>query len=496
MRHFYIKLFLVLTFIVSFTVNLLSQSTVSTTINYSGGLGQGGCAVCGNDYWCINNPPAPNNGMIGQSAPAIEQTFFDPVPAGSIITNVTVQYWTASCYGAEIYGTFATSSSNSFVFPVANDGNAGCACSSNPCALTTSSSVSYPCGIPGYVYGGNNIFRLSASAPMCINRAVLVFSYYPANSLVPTISSSGTLCGGVGNVNLTASNGFASYHWSNGSWSQSISVSSPGTYVVTVTTVSGCNTITASATVVDNPIPSASASNTGPVCEGSSVTVSALPSGMTYNWSGPSGPMGNLQSYTGNATMSQAGIYYVTVTGAGGCTNTASTTLTVNPVPANDNCVNATIIGGVPYNSGVLPNNCATDDIPASSGCGSYSSNVWYRVTGTGQQMTASTNNAGTNFDTEIHVYSGSCGSFTEVACDDDGGSSNRSIASWCSLAGTTYYISVGHFSTTGGFGNYELTVSDMPVSAPTSVSASPNPICSGQSTTLTGTVGSGQEQQ
>ncbi len=363
MKNFYKKTIFVFVFAINFIFSAFSQSaTTSTTIYYSGFQACGGCAVCGADYWCTNTPLS----YCGNTAPIIEKTFFDPVPAGSIITNVTVNYWTASCQGAAIYGTFATSSTTSFVFPVAYDGNGGCLCSSNPCVLTTSASVSYPCGIPGYVYGGTNIFRLSSSEPMCINRAQLVFTYYPASTLVPSISASGPLviCSGVGSVVLTVNNGFSGYLWNTGAASQAITVTSAGTYTVTVTSTSGCNTLTASIIVANGTTPAASASS-GTYCDGQSATISALPLGMTYNWSGPNSMTGGLQSFTGTASSSIAGTYYVTVTNAEGCTSTASTVLTVNP---NNVTPIFTALG--PYCVGATPGSLPTSstNTPAITG--------------------------------------------------------------------------------------------------------------------------------
>ena len=79
------------------------------------------------------------------------------------------------------------------------------------------------------------------------------------NSLpsTPTISPSGstTFCSG-GNVTLTSSSG-ASYLWSTGATSQSINVSSSGSYTVRVTNSSGCLSASSSpVTVTVNSLPS------------------------------------------------------------------------------------------------------------------------------------------------------------------------------------------------------------------------------------------------
>jgi hypothetical protein len=137
------------------------------------------------------------------------------------------------------------------------------------------------------------------------------------------------------------------------------------------------------------------------------------------------------------------------------------------PSIPNDACANATNISSLPYSSGVLSTSGAVSDVPTStSGCSTFGSNVWYKVVGNNSQLTASTCNASTNFDTEIRVYTGSCGtlnSMVEVVCNDDDASCTfstvRSKVTWCSNNGVTYYITVGYYATTAVYGNYVLSV-------------------------------------
>lgn len=65
------------------------------------------------------------------------------------------------------------------------------------------------------------------------------------------------------------------------------------------------------------------------VCQGRSVTLDATPGGTQYNWSGPgiSNPNQQTQVVTPNGNV----VYSVTVTFAGGCTGTGTTTVFVNP---------------------------------------------------------------------------------------------------------------------------------------------------------------------
>lgn len=115
-----------------------------------------------------------------------------------------------------------------------------------------------------------------------------------------------------------------------------------GTYTITVrdantlcqSTISG---ITVSCTCA------ASASNTGPICQGQgNVTINAIIGGASYVWSGPSG----FSSTNSSATVSQAGTYTVTITYANGCSATATTAVQINTLPTITT-VNVACSGGV-----------------------------------------------------------------------------------------------------------------------------------------------------
>ncbi|HQL70853.1 MAG TPA: hypothetical protein PLA77_08475, partial [Bacteroidales bacterium] len=139
----------------------------------------------------------------------------------------------------------------------------------------------------------------------------------------------------------------------------------------------------------------------------------------SYYWTGPSGYTSTASSITNLV----AGNYNVTVSDAiGNCVWTNTAVLTGTAAPPNDNCANAFPVGALPVTSPVLSTQCATNDYNTGlPGCGgSFGANVWFTVVGTGNLMEANTVNASTNFDTEIHIFTGACGSLTEVACNDD----------------------------------------------------------------------------
>lgn len=128
-----------------------------------------------------------------------------------------------------------------------------------------------------------------------------------------------------GTTQLTASPGYT-YHWSDNSTNQSIIVSQAGTYSVTATnTNSGCSTV-ASVNVSLNAKPAISIAGATTFCEGGSTTLTANTEAQnTYIWS----------NNVANApiTVSTAGTYSITVTNANGCSQTATTNVTMYSKP-------------------------------------------------------------------------------------------------------------------------------------------------------------------
>jgi PKD repeat protein len=156
---------------------------------------------------------------------------------------------------------------------------------------------------------------------------------------LPTITATpapATICAG-GNVTLTAAGG-TTYTWGPAAGLSATTgssvVASPTattTYTITGTGANGCtNTTTKLVTV--NPLPTVTSSPASPsVCTGGNVTLTAG-GASTYTWS----PATGLSATTGSsvvATPTATTTYIITGTGANGCTNTTSQTVTVNPNP-------------------------------------------------------------------------------------------------------------------------------------------------------------------
>lgn len=130
---------------------------------------------------------------------------------------------------------------------------------------------------------------------------------------------------------------------------------------------------------------------------------------------------------------------------------------TASAQPVNDTCATAlpigcgeivtgTTVGAAPESLG----NCGTSDGSAGA--------VWYVFTGTGNEIVLTTCHAGSNYDTKLRVYTGSCAGLVCVTGNDDFSCAFNNLysrVSWVSTLGVDYYILVHGFS--GSQGNFEM---------------------------------------
>lgn len=130
---------------------------------------------------------------------------------------------------------------------------------------------------------------------------------------------------------------------------------------------------------------------------------------------------------------------------------------TVNdpPPPANDNFANATAVTTAIYtntvdNSGATTE--ATDPVPpcvANLSQSPSGKSVWWRYTA-GSTGTAVASTLSSSYDTVLSAYTGTAGSFTNVACNNDVSASVKQSQVQINVtSGTTYFFMVTAFDTT-----------------------------------------------
>ncbi len=146
----------------------------------------------------------------------------------------------------------------------------------------------------------------------------------PPTATIVNNSSTTVLTCVAPSISLTASGG-VSYFWNNNKGiTPTIAATEPGTYTVTVTSADGC-TDTESIVITEiKPLPPALITNhtgsTAITCTTSTINVTAS-GGVSYSWDND---LGN----NANVSVTQAGIYTVTVTAANGCSASKSIVIT------------------------------------------------------------------------------------------------------------------------------------------------------------------------
>ena len=157
---------------------------------------------------------------------------------------------------------------------------------------------------------------------------------------------------------------------------------------------------------------------------------------------------------------------------------------TATPVPTNptgvtnDACTNATTIASVPYSgtSSTSGASISTGDPVPTCGNGGRGKSVWYRFTAP-SNGTLIADTFGSNYDTILATYVGSCGSFSPVpnGCNDDA-SSAQSRVSLQATAGTSYYFMVTAYSGNGGTLSFHVSWQGSASTATPAPTATPQP--------------------
>jgi parallel beta-helix repeat protein len=133
----------------------------------------------------------------------------------------------------------------------------------------------------------------------------------------------------------------------------------------------------------------------------------------------------------------------------------------------NDTCTNAREITTLPFTE-TLDTTMATsaNDDPLQSctlgGPARNSNSVWYKFTPS-SNGTITADTAGSNYDTILSAHTGSCGSLTEAACDDDSGGGFNSQIRLDVTGGRTYLFMVTGFGAKSAGGTLIFNLSFMP---------------------------------
>lgn len=249
--------------------------------------------------------------------------------------------------------------------------NSATVCQGTPATLTVSGGTSYTWQ-PGNITGASATFTPAATTvytvtgspggPGCLGTATTAINVNSAAVANP--ASNSPICAGntlsltVGaamNYTWTGPNGFVS-NLQNPIISN-VTTNASGTYTVFMSSGGTCTAIaTTSVTII--PLPNPIANSNSPLCIGANLNLIGGGSA-TYTWTGPNSFTSTLQSPSiPNITQLASGIYTLMV-GAGTCSASLTTSVTVNPLPnptINSNspvcagqAINFTGNGGINY---------------------------------------------------------------------------------------------------------------------------------------------------
>jgi hypothetical protein len=257
-------------------------------------------------------------------------------------TNAPHDLWTeasGSISRVEMYYTVSCASSRVQVdvaiapLPVSATAVSSNICDGASTTLNASGATTYT-WMPGNLTGASISVSPSATTTYtvtgddpntCSNTATVTVTVNP----IPTIAATPAtpdICTGSSDV-LTASGG-STYVWSSGGTnaSETVSPTSMTTYTVTGTDINGCSS-TGTVMVMVNPLPTVVATaNSGSICPGASDVLNGS-GAANYLWSsGGTAP-------TETVTPTTSSTYTLTGTDRNGCVNTATVSVTVNPLP-------------------------------------------------------------------------------------------------------------------------------------------------------------------
>lgn len=132
------------------------------------------------------------------------------------------------------------------------------------------------------------------------------------------------------------------------------------------------------------------------------------------------------------------------------------------PPPMNDACADATVIGSLPFNE-TGDASGATNNDGFISICGSgMNDGVWYTFTTVDAGTVDISVSGNTGWDSEIAIYSGSCGALVCVDNVDSSGTSSTETLSGVPVdANTQYWVNIGQWSgsTDNAEGPYTIDV-------------------------------------
>lgn len=361
------------------TATWLNGSTVLSTGPISGAGNVANFSVSAPGTYTLNVLEA--NGCLGTTTYTVTQN--TTVPVAAITNNSNTTILTCTQTTISLTGTGGTSYAWSN-----GTGSVGSTAAFNPSSPGTYTLTAT--GANGCIDTEQIIITQNITAP-----TALVSNNTGATELTCSLTS----------ISLTASGG-DTYSWSNGTavvgTTANLTITTPGTYTVTVTSATNGCTATSAVVITQNITAPTAAILSVPspavlTCTTTSIALTASGGG-TYSWANGTTNLGTQAAITVNSI----GTYTVTVTGINGCTATASTTVTENiaaPVAGILNNSNTTVLTCTQTNISITANGGTT--YSWSNGTSTIGTSAGLSITNPGT-YTVTTTAANGCIDTEV----------------------------------------------------------------------------------------------
>jgi len=381
--------------------------------------------------------------------------------------------------------------------------------------------------IPNATVNDTGTYYVVATENGCPSREPGSVTVIITNTTPPVAGNNGPLCSG-DTLNLTATTVTgATYSWTGPGGFVSnvqnptlagVTTASAGTYSV-IANVSGCNSSSpASTTVVVNPVPSITAGNNSPICDSTTLNLTASNfAGATYAWTGPNGFTSNLQNPSiTTVSLADSGTYSVIATASGCASDSGTTTyVIINPIPpAPVAASNSPICAGVTLNltADSIPNasyswsgpngftsTLQNPTIPGAtlaatgtysvvatvSGCSGYTGTVSVLINAIPAPPSVASNSpicAGATLNLNAGTVEGGTYSWTGPN-GFTSGSQDTSIANAVVTDSGIYVVNVTVNGCTSAGDSTDVVIYSLP---PAPVASSNSPVCSGQTLSLT----------
>ena len=169
------------------------------------------------------------------------------------------------------------------------------------------------------------------------------------------------------------------------------------------------------------------------------------------------------------------GTYYVKVLNVGGANNMNLTSICITGSAApsgNFTCATATSLPCATTN--LTGTTVGSSNTAHGTACSMSNYGAWYTFVGDGQQTTI-TSTAGAGYDHEMSISSGSCGTYTNLTCQDVGFSGGSETYTFTTSIGVVYYVYISHWDSISSItGTFTISRSCVSIVPPT------NDNCSG----------------